>query len=82
MRSLRLRGLAPPGLVLTRLRGRDWERSYEYALAAFVRSIEAGTEPDPGPQAGIVGTAVGEAVLRSLASGRAEAVELPAEVRA
>jgi predicted dehydrogenase len=82
MRGLRLRGLPQPGLVLTRLRGRDWERSYEYALAAFVRAIEAGAEPEPGPQAGVVGAAVGEAVLRSLASGRAEPVELPAEVHA
>ena len=82
MRGLGLRGLRQPALVLTRLRGRDWERSYEYALAAFVRAIETGTEPDPGPQAGIVGAAVGEAVLRSLASGRAERVELPAAVDA
>ena len=82
MRGLRLRGLPQPGLVLTRLRGRDWERSYEYALAAFVRAIEDGTEPEPGPQSGVAGAAVGEAVLRSLASGRAEPVELPAEVHA
>ena len=80
--GLRLRGLPQPGLVLTRLRGPGWERSYEYALAALVHAIETGTEPEPGPQAGIVGAAVGEAVLRSLASGHAEPVELPAEVRA
>jgi len=82
MRGLRLGGLPQPGLALTRLRGRDWERSYEYALAAFVRAIETGAEPEPGPQAGIAGAAVGEAFLRSLSSGRAERVELPAEVRA
>jgi predicted dehydrogenase len=81
MRGLRLRGLPQPGLVLTRVRGRDWERSYERALAAFVRAVETGAEPEPGPEAGIAGAAVGEAALRSLASGRAEPVELPAEVR-
>ena len=47
-----------------------------------MRAIEAGAEPEPGPQAGVAGAAVGEAVLRSLASGRAERVELPAAVRA
>jgi predicted dehydrogenase len=80
MRGLRVGGLPQPRLVLTRLRGRDWERSYEYALAALVRAIETGAEPEPGPQAGILGAAVGEAVLRSLAGGRAERVELPAAV--
>jgi predicted dehydrogenase len=82
MRGLRVRGLPQPVLLLTRLRGRDWERSYEYALAAFVRAVETGGEPEPGPEAGIDGAAVGEAVLRSLASGRVERVELPAAVRA
>jgi predicted dehydrogenase len=82
MRGLRVRGLPQPGIVLTRLRGRDWERSYEYALQAFVQAIETGAEPELGPQTGILGAAVGEAVLRSLASGRAEQVELPAAVSA
>jgi predicted dehydrogenase len=82
MRGVRLGRRPDLGLVLTRLRSRDWERSYEAALRAFVRAIETGTGPVPGPDAGVVGAAVGEAVLRSLDSGRAERVELPEAVRA
>jgi predicted dehydrogenase len=78
LRGVRLRGLPDPGLVLTRLRGGDWERSFERALAAFVSAVESGADPDPGGGTGVVGAAVGEAVLRSLASGRSEPVELPA----
>ena len=81
MRGLHLRGLRQPRLVLTRLRGRDWERSYEYALGAFVRAIETGTEPEPGPQAGIAAPpSVRPSCARS--RGRAERVELPTAVRA
>jgi predicted dehydrogenase len=88
LRGLRLGGrgtrlgmgrLPAPALVRARLSGAGWERSFEWALGAFVAAVRRGV-PHPwaaGPAAGAEAVAVAAAALRSLGSGRTEPVEPP-----
>ena len=78
----RLRGDAPlrarlpaPALVRTRLSGHDWERSFDWALASFLDAAAAGARADgAGPEAGMLGVEVAQAIIRSRASRRAECI--------
>lgn len=83
LRGTRLRGtgqrrgsavLPDPGLLRARLARGAWERSFEYALAAFLRSIRDGRIASPGVDEGLQAVAVGEATLRSLERGTVEQV--------
>jgi predicted dehydrogenase len=88
LRGLRLSGRARLGagrfpsvaLVGARLAGAGWERSFEWALRAFVGAVRAG-RPHPGaagPRDGLAGVATCAAVVAALESGRAEPVRIPA----
>jgi predicted dehydrogenase len=68
--------LPPVALVRTRISRRDWERSFEWALASFldaangrVNAAAGSVGADrPGPEAGMLGVEVTQAIIRSKAS--------------
>jgi myo-inositol 2-dehydrogenase/D-chiro-inositol 1-dehydrogenase len=70
--------LPVPSLLRAHAAGSGWERSFEWALQAFVESARAGRTGEPGAAAGVAAFAAADAIFRSLASGRPEpvAVEL------
>jgi len=86
LRGMRLRGrhggLPIPALLRAHAFGGTWERSFEYALAAFVAAAREGSAAEPGVESGIAAVAVAEAIFRSRASGEREAVELHTELAA
>jgi predicted dehydrogenase len=69
-------GLPPVSLARARLTSRDWDRSFEFALRAFLRSA-AGLAPrdGAGPQDGVASAAVTEAIVAARASGLPHSVD-------
>lgn len=77
--GVRLRGSAVPRamrrpdarLVRSRMASGDWERSFEWALAAFVAACRVGPMADQAATAddGVAAVAYGEAVIASAATG-------------
>lgn len=78
LHATRLRGRGPrlglarlphAGLVRAHAGRQGWERSFEYALRAFVRTVRERGDARPGPADGLRAVAVGEATLHSLETG-------------
>lgn len=68
-------GLIDPRLARAHLTSSGWERSFEIALGSFFGAI-TGELPDHGPnfRDGLAMVATGEAIIRSLDSGKQESV--------
>jgi predicted dehydrogenase len=69
-------GLPPSSLVRARIASRDWDRSFEFALRAFLRAA-AGLAPreGAGAQDGVASAAVAEAIVAARASGLPHTVD-------
>jgi predicted dehydrogenase len=80
----------PASLAWTRTIGRGWERSFEWAMAAFLRAVSThetgagsqvqaarGLDECAGPDVGVLGVEVAHAMIRSRASKRSEPVARP-----
>lgn len=68
--------LPPVSLVRARIASRHWDRSFEFALGAFLRAA-AGLAPrdGAGPQDGVASAAVAEAIVAAQASGLPHSVD-------
>ncbi len=68
--------LPPFSLVRARIASRHWDRSFEFALRAFLR-VAAGLAPNggAGPQDGVASAAVAEAIVAARASGLPHTVD-------
>jgi predicted dehydrogenase len=69
-------GLPPVSLARARIASRHWDRSFEFALRAFLRAA-AGLAPadGAGPQDGVASAAVAEAIVAARASGLPRSVD-------